>query len=83
MNKLSIYLRLLYNNTVTVQWSLYFATLYFKTALIIRPSIFVTKCDFVYYFKTTCSIRPHFHGPMRVCELDGSLYFYSSLVQYT
>ena len=27
------------------------------------------------YFKTTCSIRPHFLGPMGGLKIDGPLYF--------
>ncbi len=66
-----------------IQWSLFFTTLYFKTALIIRPPILAPKVQFWVllnlYFKTTCSIRPQFHGPMGGFKIEGPLYVYISV----
>ncbi len=61
-----------------IPWVLYFITLYFKTALIIRSPIFCSKVQFCVllnlYFKTTCNIRPHLHGPMSGIKIEGPLY---------
>ena len=58
-----------------IQLSLYFTTLYFKTTLIIRTLIWSQLCVLLnLHFKTTCSIRPHFHGRIGGLKIEGPLY---------
>ncbi len=57
-----------------VQWSISFATLYLhdlktiqfggKVQICVQPNL---------YFKTTCNIRPHCHGPMGGHKIQGGL----------
>ncbi len=66
------------SSPVHVQWSYYFTNFYFKTTVIIRLPILVPSTIFYallnHCFKTTCNIRPHFHGPMSVLKIEGPMY---------
>ncbi len=61
-----------------VQWSLYFTTHYFKTALDYKTTWFGPKGQFsvlnYLYFQTTYNIRPHFLGPIGGLKIEGPLY---------
>ncbi len=61
-----------------VQWSLYFTTLYIMTIFNIRPLIFCSKVQFCVplnlSYRTTCTIRPHLHGPIGGLKIEGPLY---------
>ncbi len=74
----------IYSTAITVQWSLYFTSLYFKTTLVIRLPFWsqtVIWCSVLaYHFKTTCNTRPHFQGSMGILKIDVRIVYANPMV---